>query len=170
MSLRNPLTGRLIKEDGRTHRKLIQLLGEIEEVLLEQSGGKPESTKAESTKAGKGAKILGRVSKTASSAKIGKTVQSATKKDQDFYSKLLKKSQKLDVPIPVSRRADEHVVIPKSKYHMISSTLPPNPEQHSWYHHHAPFSQNFGDYVCIKRSTLQDMGTFLRDSMLSDIH
>jgi hypothetical protein len=63
----------------------------------------------------------------------------------------------------------DEIVIPKSKYQLITSALPPNQEEHSWYHHHSPFAQSFGDYVCLKRSTLQDMGTFLRDALFSDL-
>lgn len=63
----------------------------------------------------------------------------------------------------------EDIMIPKSKYQLITSSLPPNQEEHSWYHHHSPFAQSFGDYVCLKRSTLQDMGTFLRDALFSDL-
>lgn len=63
----------------------------------------------------------------------------------------------------------DEVVIPKSKYQLIASALPPRPEEHSWYHHHSPFAQSFGDYVCLKRSTLQDVGTFLHDALFTDV-
>jgi len=68
-----------------------------------------------------------------------------------------------------SKDTGEPPAIPKSKYQLISSKLPPNPEEHSWYHHHAPFSQNFGDYVCLKRNTLNEMGTFLRDALFTNV-
>jgi hypothetical protein len=61
-------------------------------------------------------------------------------------------------------------VIPDSKYHLLNSNRPPNPTEHSWYHYHAPFSQNFGDYVCVKRSTLRDFGTFIKDAFVSDMN
>lgn len=60
-------------------------------------------------------------------------------------------------------------IVPESKYHLIPSNSAPNPEQHSWYHHHSPFSQNFGDYVCLKRSTLKELGVFMKDALFSDV-
>ena len=38
-----------------------------------------------------------------------------------------------------------------SPYALISSQLPPNPSQQSWYHYQAPVYQSFGDYICIKK-------------------
>lgn len=61
-------------------------------------------------------------------------------------------------------------VLPDSKYHLLNSNRPPNPTEHSWYHYHAPFSQNFGDYVCLKRSTLRDLGSFLKDALTADVN
>jgi len=91
----------------------------------------------------------------------GGAVKNNAKKSDDFFEKLLSKTQKVDKQGQIIKGK-----LPKSKYHLISSELPPNPDQHSWYHHHAPFSQNFGDYVCLKKSTLKELGTFLKDSML----
>ncbi len=151
MSLTNPLTGRKIREGGPTHRKLLRALITIEDIQKPKTRQRGGGKKKEAP---------------------GKVVQSQKDDHDDFYKKLLKKTQKLDTPVPVrgtGSKDDDSVTIPKSKYHLISSAMPPNPEQHSWYHHHAPFSQNFGDYVCLKKSTLQDLGVFLRDSLLSDI-
>ena len=161
MSLTNPLTGRQIQYGGRTHRKLLKMSQTIDEILLEddmqtyaalQRGGAADGSGSEGHK--------------------GKVAQKAAREEKNFYDMLLRKSQQLDIPTPINSKSlspDKEINIPKSKYHLISSALPPNPEQHSWYHHHAPFSQNFGDYVCIKRSTLKDLGIFLRDSLGSDI-
>ena len=48
---------------------------------------------------------------------------------------------------------------------MPTSKLPPAPDatDHSWYHHHAPFAQTFGDYVCLKKSTLKELGSFFKN-------
>ena len=54
---------------------------------------------------------------------------------------------------------------PNTKFHQIPSKLPPAPDatDHSWYHHHAPFAQTFGDYVCLKKSTLRELGSFMKN-------
>ena len=54
---------------------------------------------------------------------------------------------------------------PQAKFHKVPSKLPPAPDStdHSWYHHHAPFAQTFGDYVCLKKSTLRELGSFLKN-------
>ena len=54
---------------------------------------------------------------------------------------------------------------PNAKFHQVPSKLPPAPDStdHSWYHHHAPFAQTFGDYVCLKKSTLRELGSFLKN-------
>lgn len=95
------------------------------------------------------------------------TASTLREENQQFFEKLLEKAKDYDAPLPGPGNTDS-VNIPKSKYHRISSAMPVNPNQHSWYHHHAPFSQNFGEYVCVKRSALKDIGTFLKDSLLSD--
>jgi len=136
----NPLTGHKIQVGGKTYNKLMHTIAYIDELLESED------------QYGGGA--------------------GADKMD-DFYESLLSKTKTLDTPAPSasgSRKDNgEAVNIPKSKYHLISSAMPPNPEQHSWYHHHAPFSQNFGDYVCLKKSTLRELGMFLKDSLQSDI-
>jgi hypothetical protein len=69
-----------------------------------------------------------------------------------------------------SSLSNQDPIIPKNKYHLInSSTAPAPPSAQSWQHYHAPFSQNFGYYVCLKRSTLRDLGGFLRDALVSDV-
>ena len=141
----NPMTGRKIQIGGRTYNNLIKTLETIDGILEEdyhQYGGA-----------------------------IGKTAKNSAKAAASFYSDLAKKSKTLNEPGVTVQGAnsDGNINIPKSKYHLISSSLPPNPEQHSWYHHHAPFSQNFGDYVCLKKSTLRELGLFLRDSLLTDV-
>jgi hypothetical protein len=110
--MNNPATGRRIKKNGPTHKRLIKVTKVINEAL-NQTGG--------------------------------------------------------TIPLTQTNGRDD-VVLPKSKYQLIASSLPPNPEEHSWYHHHSPFAQSFGDYVCLKRSTLQEMGTFLHDAMFTDNH
>lgn len=43
-----------------------------------------------------------------------------------------------------------------SPYLLQSSSLAPKPTSvtNSWYHHHAPDYQQFGDYICIKKDFL----------------
>jgi hypothetical protein len=152
-SIVNPLSGRKIQVGGRTHKKLLRVIDTIDEALLptDQRGGK---------------------GKKAPSA-AGATVKKNAKNMEDFYEELLAKTKMVKEPEPTAAGArtdgGDSINIPKSKYQLISSALPPDPEQHSWYHHHAPFSQNFGDYVCLKKSTLRELGMFLKDSLVSDI-
>jgi hypothetical protein len=82
---------------------------------------------------------------------------------KDFYGAILDKAKKMEKANqrPQLRQAAQA----QSRYQRLASALPPNPEQHSWYHHHAPFAQNFGDYVCLKRSTLNDLGVFMQATM-----
>ncbi len=148
MSLINPLTGRKIQYGGVTHRRLLQIVDEVDQALADdivQHGGTVPL--------------------------IGKVAEKTAKEDKDFFSSLLDKSKSLNELHPShGKTSSETIVMPKSKYALISSVMPPAPEEHSWYHHHAPFAQNFGDYVCLKRSTLQDLGTFLHDSLITDVH
>ena len=164
MSLVNPLTGRTIKERGPTHKKLLKAMDTILEILhnhdqeLEQHGGF--------------GKLLGKMVKSGAKKGMakGKAAVKNKKNRKNFFESLKDKSQRLDAPPGSTGGADgEDMIIPKSKYHLISSALPPNPEHQSWYHYHAPFSQSFGDYVCLKRSTLKDLGLFLRDTLTSDV-
>jgi hypothetical protein len=81
----------------------------------------------------------------------------------DFYGEILKKAKNMEAAnqrAQLKQSAQAH-----SRYQRLASGLPPNPEQHSWYHHHAPFAQNFVDYVCLKRSTLNDLGVFMQATM-----
>lgn len=50
-----------------------------------------------------------------------------------------------------------------SKYEIESLYSPPDPPQNSWYHYHAPITQRFGDYLCVKRSFLRDIGEVIDD-------
>jgi hypothetical protein len=146
----NPLTGRRIRRGGPTHIRLLKEVDELlqipEDMSIQQGGA------------------IGKL--------VGKTAQGIAKGDSNFFTNLYNKAQSVNEIVPTSSgavRDGDNIVVPKSKYHLASSRLPPAPEQHSWYHHHAPFSQNFGDYVCLKRSNLQQLGTFLRDAMFSDV-
>jgi hypothetical protein len=48
-----------------------------------------------------------------------------------------------------------------------NTNLPPNPEEHSWHHHHAPFYQVFNNYVCIKKDTLGEIRNFFLEMFKS---
>ena len=146
----NPLTGRKIHLGGRTHRKLLRCLETID-TLVEVEDKKSR------TRGQRGG-----------SNKVAKQIK---EKSDTYFKDLVKKTEKYDDTLikPATTTPSDDMVIPKSKFHLISSALPPDPKQHSWYHHHAPFSQNMGAYVCLKRDTLQELGTFLRDALFSDI-
>jgi len=58
-----------------------------------------------------------------------------------------------------SRINDQYI----SPYALISSELPPDPQQQSWYHYQAPVYQSFGDYVCIKKSFLNNAKDLLNE-------
>ena len=95
-----------------------------------------------------------------------------TQQSDGFFNKIVKTSTPTKpVPTKLAATSDtETPIIPKSKYNLIGSKLPPAPSgSHSYYHHHSPFSQDFGDYVCIKKDTLRDVGMFLRDSMFRSV-
>ena len=53
-----------------------------------------------------------------------------------------------------NNRIDDRYISP---YALISSELPPDPRQNSWYHYQAPVYQSFGDYVCIKKSFINSI-------------
>lgn len=144
--IRNPTTGRPIKVGGPTYKKL----------LRQQRGG---------------------------DATIADSVQSAPpQSDSGLFGGLLKKAENMGIKQnAVADMAEinftgegssrkKNPIVPDSKYHLLNSKLPPNPPEQSWYHYHAPLSQNFGDYVCLKRSTLKELGTFLKDSLFADIN
>lgn len=50
-----------------------------------------------------------------------------------------------------------------SPYVLISSQQAPNPPQQSWYHYQAPVYQSFGDYICIKKSFLNEARNIVHD-------
>ena len=104
----------------------------------------------------------------------GGVAEEIQQKSDQLYNELLKKSLvSTGKPIPSKLAATgegETAIIPKDKHHLIPSNLPPAPNgSHSYYHHHAPFSQDFGDYVCIKKDTMRDLATFLRDTMFTSV-
>lgn len=158
---RNPFTGRKIQHGGATHRKLLRALDTIDNALhektLKQHGGHDGPVIEASAPQSMPAAPVAR----------GKTVDQFNKEDKDFYSQLLTRTQAVSLPANAQRSKDDGTVeLPQSKYMLISSALPPAPEEHSWNHHHAPFAQTFGDYVCLKRDTLRELGGFLRDALL----
>lgn len=57
-----------------------------------------------------------------------------------------------------------------SPYVLVSSKLPPNPAQQSWYHHQAPIYQDFGDYVCIKKDFLVNAKNLVNDILINAKH
>jgi hypothetical protein len=153
MSLRNPLTGRSIKIGGRTYKKLLKkmeaerlvvLVGRRASKYVDQYGGEPRSN------LGTG------------------TAQDIDTKRKDKYETLVNESRdalKFQANQPkVKTETEANAVKQQMDY---ASNLPPAPDQHSWYHHHAPFSQTFGDYVCLKKSTLKELGSFLQDTLSS---
>jgi len=145
-NLYNPLTGRPIQRGGHTHRRLLRARKLIDEALSQRGGAEPAG------------------------GKPGKTVESLRSSNEKFFKGLLEETRKAATsrpPITPDQTGDPNkIVLPKSKYGLVASMLPPAPEEHSWYHHHAPFYQNFGDYVCLKRDTLKELGSFLHDTLL----
>ena len=88
------------------------------------------------------------------------------------YKKVLKKLEHIDqkgggIYENLVDKAKNMEVIPRNKFELIPSKLAPAPKstEHSWYHHHAPFAQTFGDYVCLKKTSLKAMGSFLHDNL-----
>lgn len=146
----NPYTGRIINVDGPTYKKVVQQL----------------ATEGHTA------------------SKIKRLLKPAEQSGGGLFESLLDKAQSMGVDPTKGEISDldevklvsqgagfkKDPVIPDSKYHLLNSNRPPNPTEHSWYHYHAPFSQNFGDYVCVKRSTLRDVGTFLRDALTADVN
>ena len=64
------------------------------------------------------------------------------------------------------RKGDKSIL--DSDVSLFESTNPVAPAQHSWWHHHAPMYQKFGDYLCVKRSTLREMGGLLTEAFAKD--
>ncbi len=50
-----------------------------------------------------------------------------------------------------------------SPYALVSSQLAPDPAQQSWYHYQAPIYQSFGDYLCIKKSFINNARDLIND-------
>lgn len=140
----NPLTGRKITVGGAVHKQLIK----------QQHGGTPSP-------------------KEKAQLADGRRFDTDVIRQQGdkFFDSLVKAEGKKPIPTKLAATTDMDMpVVPKSKYNLIGSNLPPAPPgSHSYYHHHAPFSQDFGDYVCLKKDSLRDLGMFLRDSMFRSV-
>jgi hypothetical protein len=150
----NPLTGRKITVGGATYRRVV--------ALHNQLGGTASPTPV----------------KTEAQMEVENIRRFDTsvlkQQSEKFFDQLVNKSVKhTEKPIPTklaSTSEDDSPVIPKNIHALIGSKLPPaSPQTHSYYHHHAPFAQDFGSYVCLKKDTLRDLGMFLRDSMFTSI-
>ena len=178
----NPFTGRKIKKNGPTHKKLKELEMERPYELSKrkrQHAGSPSESSATASAPVSSQTAQAKESKSnsnsnsSSNAKAQAQTQERdepiTRKDSDkFYEDLIKltNNSKPD-PAKLTTSDNGDITIPKNKFSLIPSNLPPAPPgSHSYYHHHAPFSQDFGDYVCLKKDTLRDISMFLRDSML----
>jgi len=153
--IKNPLTGRLITVGGATHLKL-------KAAKVSKSKSKSKSKQTGGATPPKAEDLNVRLFDP-------KVIQQQSEK---FFDNLAK-DQSLSKPEPTKLAATNEAngpVLPKNKNILIGSKLPPAPSQaHSYYHHHAPFSQSFGDYVCVKKETLRDLGMFIRDSMFSSV-
>ena len=153
--IKNPITGRKITFGGVTHKKLLK------SKQIGGAGAKPSQPSKPSTE------------NLDSSLRLfdPSVIQQQSEK---FFNDLVNKSTTEPTkPVPTKLSATsefESPIVPKNKNVLIGSRLPPAPAQaHSYYHHHAPFSQDFGDYVCVKKDTLRDFGMFIRDSMFSSV-
>ena len=139
----NPLTGRKVTVGGAAYKKMLK--------QKKQTGG--SSTELQNLR------------------KFDTAV--LQQQSDKFFTKLAKGDAASRKPVPTKLAATSDMdtpVIPKSKYNLLGSSLPPAPSgSHSYYHHHSPFSQDFGDYVCLKKDTLRDLGMFLRDSMFRSV-
>lgn len=150
--IKNPITGRKITVNGATHKKLMVAF------------------KASKQQGGAGAGTTG---KDKEPLNVRIFDPSVIQQQSDKFFDNLAKEQSTRKPVPTKLAASneaDSLILPKNKTILIGSNLPPAPEQaHSFYHHHAPFSQSFGDYVCVKKATLRDLGMFIRDSMFSSV-
>jgi hypothetical protein len=161
--IKNPITGRKITFGGATHKRLLKLkqIGGAGLLLPDPSKPSRDPSKPSETENLDSSLRLFNPS----------VIQQQSEK---FFNEILKKSiTEPTKPVPTKLAATsefENPVVPKNKNVLIGSRLPPAPAQaHSYYHHHAPFSQDFGDYVCVKKDTLRDFGMFIRDSMFSSV-
>ena len=165
--IKNPITGRKITFGGTTHKRLLK---------LKQIGGAGSTLLPDPSKPSSRDPLSKEPSNTEnldSSLRLfdPSVIQQQSEK---FFNNLVDKSTtERTKPVPTKLAATsefENPVVPKNKHVLIGSRLPPAPAQaHSYYHHHAPFSQDFGDYVCVKKDTLRDFGMFIRDSMFSSV-
>ena len=44
----------------------------------------------------------------------------------------------------------------------VAEVPDPDPTSQPWYHYHAPFAQEFGSYICLKKDTLEEIGALLK--------
>jgi hypothetical protein len=148
----NPLTGRKIIVGGATHKRITSLINKI--------GGQPQDKDKPKSQTKQPAEDVRRF-----------RTDVLSQQSDKFFESLIKLPAGKPVPTALAVTTDgEMPVIPKSKFNLISSNLPPAPSgSHSFYHHHAPFSQDFGEYVCLKKDTLRDVGMFLRDSFFRSV-
>jgi hypothetical protein len=151
--IKNPITGRKITVGGVTHKRLLK---------SKQIGGAAAKPPQETSK-----------SENLDSSLRFFEPSVIQQQSEKFFNNLVKQSTAPTKPVPTKLAATsefESPVVPKNKHVLMGSKLPPAPAQaHSYYHHHAPFSQDFGDYVCVKKETLRDFGMFIRDSMFSSV-
>ena len=137
----NPLTGRQIKVGGAVYRRVSALVNQI------GGNGEPKTD-----------------------VKVPLFSTDVLKQQSEkFFDQLTTKASPKPIPTKLAATSEDgSPVIPKNKNALIGSNLPPAPPQtHSYYHHHAPFAQDFGSYVCLKKDTLRDLGMFLRDTMFA---
>lgn len=81
----------------------------------------------------------------------------------DFKKKMKARNQPdKTTNTPISEDIQPKLTKTEINRQMDRTGLAPAPEFHSYYHHHAPFSQVFGDYVCLKKDNLNDLATFLK--------
>ena len=159
----NPLTGRKIQVGGTVYNRLIK-----------QTGGAP--TKEQFAPPQKGPPAVQIPKAQAQTPESLPQVSTSVLKQQSesFFDRLVKKTtDNTAKPIPTRLAPageEETPIIPKNKFALMGSSLPPGPSQtHSYYHHHAPFAQDFGSYVCLKKETLQDLALFFRDTMFTSV-
>lgn len=154
--IKNPFTNHLIRINGSTYlrikRDLQTYYPDLCDLYREPKKNKYSNrTLSRTMKGGKKGSSFGSVKNKLSTKLSG------------FKQKMKARNQpesRTDVPITPE-------VIPKLTKTEISKMMDrtgmsPAPETHSWYHHHAPFAQTFGDYVCIKKDNLNDIANFLK--------
>lgn len=193
----NPYTSRKIKVNGPTYKKLLKQ-GNFELLQyggIDDSNKKPQKPqqkqqrvtkkqqkspqkKQQKKQQGQQSTVsldipMDRSSKTAmgnhTNLKAVADIQGTTKSNHsDIFTKLLAKSTTNPKYLKTSVGTG-HQPIPTSQSELMLSNIIPNSGSQSWVHYHEPFSQNIGEYVCLKRSTLRDLGRFLNLSLNSNI-